>query len=232
LTSLPFKTRKALAPLYNKLTQDCLDKIIGNLEEAQPIDRVVSLFNVIFSDEVLSKQLSLQKFSDDLFLSPQKVSLNLVKEFCRIFSQDASYLHDVHKQEVFTLINRVFRTHSSSASDLFTKDELLEVKGSLFQALCSVPLINSTYHHEIWNRHIVEGLGELTRYVNENEGPPTPGGYHWHKFVLMHSVKNVVETKSEFNTANFKSYMSLLGKDLRSCDPERPLCFLSRQFDN
>ena len=41
---------------------------------------------------------------------------------------------------------------------------------------------------------------------------------NWHKFTLMHSIKNVMETKVEHNSLNFKTFMGLLEIDYKTCD--------------
>ena len=105
-----------------------------------------------------------------------------------------------------------------------------------------MPLINQTYHHEIKNRHLEEAIGSLTAYSNTlekdlglTEEEKRLSTFHstdnWHKFTLMHSIKNVLETKVEHNSLNFKTFMNLMEVDYRTCDPNRPLCFMSRYFD-
>ena len=54
---------------------------------------------------------------------------------------------------------------------------------------------------------------------------------NWHKFSLMHAIKNVLEAKVDQGTLNFKTFMKLMESDFKSCDKNRPLCFLSRYFD-
>lgn len=41
--------------------QNILDKLIMNLGHSQPIDKVVTLLNIFFSDEVLKDQISTEK---------------------------------------------------------------------------------------------------------------------------------------------------------------------------
>jgi len=36
---------------------------------------------------------------------------------------------------------------------------------------------------------------------------------NWHKFTLMHSIKNVLETKVEQNSLNFKTFMAMMKAD-------------------
>ena len=73
------------------------------------MDRVVTLINIILSEESLKSKLYLGKLKDELLLEEDLEAI-LLKLFEPMIQDEAYFLHDVGKSEIFTMIHRVFGT--------------------------------------------------------------------------------------------------------------------------
>lgn len=95
---------------YTLLTQDCFDKLITQLRDGQPIDRIITIINLLLSEEALSHKMYIGKVREELMMEEEEIEPLLYKLFQVITHDEAFFLHDVGKAEIFTLIHRVFRT--------------------------------------------------------------------------------------------------------------------------
>ena len=75
------------------------------------MDRLITLLNVLLSEESLDGRLYFGKVKDELLME-EDIEPLIVKLFEPLIQDEAYFLHDVGKTEIFTLVHRAFRAKS------------------------------------------------------------------------------------------------------------------------
>lgn len=156
-------------------------------------------------------------------------------------------LHDVDKTEILLLIERILSLKSNTQSGI-PKQRAVEWGHQLANILTKVNLICSTYHNEFKNTQIKRALVPFTKQCYETESlfekkrdafgnkhidltVDNSGRASWNRFVMMHSTRQMLESKCQAGSLQFKTYMQLLGADYSGMIVEKPYYFVSSEFN-
>lgn len=53
---------------------------------------------------------------------------------------------------------------------------------------------------------------------------------NWHRFMMIHSTRQMLETKCYTGTLKFSTYMQILNADYQALKVEKPYYFVSSEF--
>lgn len=110
-------------------------------------------------------------------------------------------LQEVNKQPILNLLAK-----SMHLGDKQVKEKVVAIfKNSL--------LLGQNFHYEVSNRHIDMAMSEIVKYCNVES-------HDFQASSLMWSMRQVMDFKLANNMLDFKTYIQILGRDLKTCEKD------------
>lgn len=104
-----------------------------------------------------------------------------------------------------------------------------EVKQKVIHIFRTNLLMGQNFHYEVSNRHLDLALSEVLRHFS-SKGKTIRADYQ--ASALLQSLKQVMDFKLQNNMLDFKTYISILETDLKTCDEYDPLKVFGSSYSN